>query len=80
MLQLEPYKPEWPALLQGAIVMSKPRLQLRPISGFKALLHPRSLLMSMASDSTEGHADVSSLGRYLSLCCCLWAMLPLEPC
>lgn len=38
MLQLGPYRSEWPVLLPKALVMSRPDLQLRAMSGSMVLL------------------------------------------
>ncbi|KAL6066305.1 hypothetical protein STEG23_033443 [Scotinomys teguina] len=40
MLQLEPYKSEWPGLLPNAMVTSGSQLQLGAVSGSGTLLHP----------------------------------------
>lgn len=65
MLLPGPYRSEWPALPQGTMVMSGPRLQLRNMSGSVALLHPGFMLMSVIPDTTEDHIDARSLGGHL---------------
>lgn len=62
MLQSKPYISEWSALLPNVMVTSGSELQLRAVSGFKALLQPRSVLMSKALVTMEGHGDVCDLG------------------
>lgn len=57
MLQPGPYKSEWPVLLPGDMVTSRPELQLRAMSVFMSLLQPGAMLMSVAPVTIEGHAD-----------------------
>ena len=65
MLLPGPYRSEWPALSQGTMVMSGPRLQLRNMAGSVALLQPGFMLMSVTPDTIEDHVDVRRLGCHL---------------
>ena len=75
MLQLGPCRSEWPKLLPNVMVTSGAELQLRAMSGSMALLQPVSVLMSTASDTIKGHADVRDLDCHLGPCWYPRAML-----
>lgn len=64
----------------GAKVTSRPGMLPRAMSGFMVLLRLGSVLLSMASVTTEGHSDAGGLVNHLSPCWYPIAMLPLEPC
>lgn len=61
----------------GAMMISKPGLQVRAMSGYLVLQQPGSVLMSVAPDAIEGCADSSSLGHFLGPCLGPKAKLPL---
>ena len=61
MLQLKPYRSEWLALPQVAMVTSQARLLLRTMSGSMTLLQLGSALMSVVPDSIEGCANARGL-------------------
>lgn len=64
----------------GDMVTSGSALVLGTMPGPMALQHPGSVLMSMASVTTEVCEDDWSLGKYLSPCWFPGAMLLLESC
>lgn len=67
MMQQGQLRSEWPVLLPDAMVMSRPELQLRVMSGSTALLQPGSMLsMPMAPVTVKGYVDVQ--GPHLGLC------------
>lgn len=54
MLQLAPYRTEWPALLPAAMVMFRPDLQLRAMSGSMVSQQSGPVLMSAAAITVQG--------------------------
>lgn len=50
------------------MLTSEPWLWHRPMSVSIVLLQPRSVLVSVAPDTTKGHVNAMDLGSYLRLC------------
>ena len=48
---------EWPALLPDAMMMSRPELRLRAMSGSMVLLQPRPVLMFEVAVTLKGYMD-----------------------
>lgn len=61
--------------LPKTMLTSEPWLWHRAMSVSIVLLQPRSVLVSVAPDTTKGHVNVVDLGSHLRLCWCLRALL-----
>lgn len=68
MLSLEPCSPGWPVLPIGTTVTSKPKLQLRVMSGSVTPGQSEPVLVSVAPDAIHSHTDVRGLGYHLRFC------------
>lgn len=73
MLLLVPGRFGWLVVSTGVMISSRPGLCLRAMFGSMTLLYPGSVLVSVAPETIEDHADVRGLG-------CYGAMLLLGPC
>lgn len=51
--------------LESSVLSPGPEMLLRTMSRSVALLHPESVLMYVAPDIIEGHADSRALGHHL---------------
>lgn len=77
MLKPGPYRCEWHMLLPGAMVASRPGLELGAMSWSMDLLLPGSVLMFMVPAAIEGYTD--SQGCHLGLSWCPVTTVPLGP-
>lgn len=68
LLTLGPCSSGWPVLPIRTTVTSKPKLQLRVMSGSMAPGQSESVLVSVAPDVIDSHTDVRSLGYLLRFC------------